>query len=290
LIIGYVCCQSTNCAFTYLGDNGPLNWPTICNNQYALCGSGVEQSPIDIIPHLALRNITGNATAVDGEDVLIPLITDYNDDNNATIVSDGQTLKIIPSTSAGFGYLAGYPLVDGVQGSYSFIYATLHSTSEHLVYGAEFDLELQLWHYSRAGNGSYIVLSFLFVDGDENLFLENLVAVLYNQTNSTGGFSTSAPMAWKTSLNVSRDAPYWYYRGSMTTPPCLQQVHWFVFSDFAMISPVQSNVMLQVLKNNFRPLQRLGNRTVYFFDGSLNTTHSVGDSSDASNIALFNMW
>ena len=67
--------------------------------------------------------------------------------------------------------------------------------------------------------------------------------------------------------------PYIHYVGSLTTPPCSEDVQWFVFGDTVTI-PYSQVVQFQEyagkanpgLRANARPLQPINNRTVDYAD------------------------
>lgn len=61
--------------------------------------------------------------------------------------------------------------------------------------------------------------------------------------------------------------PYWYYSGSFTTPPCTEQVQWYVMAKRATITALDlarfKTLGFQDPANN-RPVQPLNGRVVYF--------------------------
>lgn len=64
---------------------------------------------------------------------------------------------------------------------------------------------------------------------------------------------------------------FFSYDGSLTTPPCYQSVHWYVFRDAVPITEKQLNNLFQImdvhgepLQNNFRLLQSVGHRIVRY--------------------------
>jgi len=55
---------------------------------------------------------------------------------------------------------------------------------------------------------------------------------------------------------------YYTYQGSLTTPPCSEQVTWFVMKNLSGITGEQYNEFTAVYKNNSRPVQPLNGRTI----------------------------
>jgi len=84
------------------------------------------------------------------------------------------------------------------------------------------------------------------------------------------------PMQTKKSINLYRLIPknknFYSYHGSLTTPPCAEAVLWIMFSTPIPISERQLNGFRrlkthedQPIDDNFRPVQILGNREVFFY-------------------------
>jgi carbonic anhydrase len=55
---------------------------------------------------------------------------------------------------------------------------------------------------------------------------------------------------------------YFYYPGSLTTPPCSEVVSWYVLKNPIQASSKQINAIQQIISENNRPLQPLSGRTI----------------------------
>lgn len=54
---------------------------------------------------------------------------------------------------------------------------------------------------------------------------------------------------------------YWRYDGSLTTPPCTQDVNWAVMAEPVEVSAAQIAAFTAAYQDNERPLQALNSRT-----------------------------
>ncbi len=55
---------------------------------------------------------------------------------------------------------------------------------------------------------------------------------------------------------------YYNFAGSLTTPPCSEEVNWFVLKTPVEMSDAQLKRFAHVYKHNARPIQPLNGRTV----------------------------
>jgi len=71
-------------------------------------------------------------------------------------------------------------------------------------------------------------------------------------------------------VNVSDILPenngYYSYSGSLTTPPCSENVAWFVMKSKMEASESQINKIQDIIKDNFRPLEMLNDREIKSFN------------------------
>lgn len=61
---------------------------------------------------------------------------------------------------------------------------------------------------------------------------------------------------------LSSTSSYYTYLGSLTTPPCSENVTWIVLKKPEKFSQAQFEAFRRILGNDFRPLQDLNGRTV----------------------------
>jgi carbonic anhydrase len=108
------------------------------------------------------------------------------------------------------------------------------------------------------------VIGVIYKLGPPNHFLQRLLV------NGLPQKTTSAEITVD-HLNVedafTYTSKYFNYPGSLTTPPCSENVNWFVLEKWAELSENQYEEVRKVLGNDFRPLQNKNGRTVHASGG-----------------------
>ncbi|XP_022998888.1 alpha carbonic anhydrase 7-like [Cucurbita maxima] len=222
------------------GEKGPANWGNL-KQEWRKCKTGTMQSPIDL-SHKRVQ--------------IIPYFGDlkiYYNPSNATLKNRGHDIMLK------WGDGAGYIEVNGTQ--YVFKQCHWHSPSEHTVNGQTFALEAHLVHQSQ--NGSIAVIGILYRIGQPDPFLslikDDLEEISY--TNETKEINTI-----DASLLKMRSSLYYRYIGSLTTPPCTQNVIWTIVRQVWTVTPEQIELLRVAVHDdsntNARPLQPLNNRTI----------------------------
>src|SRR4029079_14578902 len=132
-----------------------------------------------------------------------------------------------------------------------------HAPSEHTVSGQHFPVEIHFVHKSAAGK--LAVIGVLVKEGAANSVFASMESAL---PKSTGG---KAPLG-KISLGVGDLLPANHtlerYDGSLTTPPCSEQVSWFVMTTPIELSSAQIATLSKALVANSRPVQAVNGRDV----------------------------
>lgn len=215
--------------WAYEGEAGPEHWAELDPENEA-CGSGMAQSPIDL---------SGFA-----EQDLANIVFQYQP-SMATIWNNGHTVEVKPEDG-------GYIELDTVQ--YPLVQFHFHAPSEHTVGGVPAAAELHLVHEPIGGRR--VVVGVLIQPGAENPAFETLWGLL-------PPVETEEPSA-ETELMAADMLPAvqttFRYPGSLTTPPCTENVAWNVMTTPIEMSEAQLATLMDIIEGNNRPIQAMGDR------------------------------
>lgn len=209
----------------YAGDNGPERWASL-GSDYQICADGREESPIDLRAPI---------TAAFG-----PLRTSYSA-APATLVNNGHTVQLDAAAGQMFSVH---------DRRYELVQMHVHHPSEHLLDGRRFPLEFHLVH--RSPDGTLGVIGVFGELGAINPALEPLFASLPAEKGEKRRLGD--PFSVGSVLPASRR--YLTYEGSLTTPPCTENVDWFVFEQPITVGPTQVDRFETLYRANARPVQR----------------------------------
>lgn len=126
-----------------------------------------------------------------------------------------------------------------------------HSLSEHTINGKHFPLEGHL--VTKNKNDQTLVLSILFD-------IDNSYLTIFNQNIS----SKPQNIKFDPQELVPENLEHYQYTGSLTTPPCTENITWLVLTTSQIISAQQLDIFNSYYDNNYRPIQPTNNRTIYF--------------------------
>ena len=185
--------------------NGPADWQSV-DPAFATCGSGTSQSPIDI-PFSVIKGSPLNAPTVNKTAGIYSV-------KNSTVNFELQC------TSSSCGSLSIN------NSSFNLINVHFHSPSEHTHQHKRYPLEAHLVH--QDDQGQLAVVSILFDYGRPNRGVETVLRNLQSES-----FSLS------TDLLQRGFSSYCRYSGSLTTPPCTEQVNWILTRKISTVSADQ---------------------------------------------------
>lgn len=212
-------------AWAYEGPNGPSAWSQL-RPEYAVCGSGKRQSPIDIRDGIKLN--------------LDPVVFDYSNATSLKVVDDGRSLQVLPGPG-------NHVMLRGRR--YELRFVQFHTPAEDHVQGKVHDMSVSLAH--QDAQGRWLVLSLMF---DRGLSHPVLQTVLDNLPLEKGDeVQISQPFDWQGLLPVDRS--YFIYMGSLSTPPCTEGVVRIVMKATLMLSPDQLGIFTRLYPLTARPVQ-----------------------------------
>ncbi|KAJ6316394.1 hypothetical protein OIU78_019645 [Salix suchowensis] len=239
--------------FSYAGLSGPANWGSL-NPKFSTCSSGKLQSPINIIKNKAVENKK-----------LTPLTRDYKL-GKAILVNNGFNIGLLYEGSC------GVLIIDGK--NYTFKQMHWHSPSEHQIDGVQYAAELHLVHLSDSG--TIAVVSMLYELGDADPFISKITNRLGDLAKdaSAGYEEAHIPIgALDNKLLRKNTRKYYRYVGSLTVPPCTENVIWSVLGKVRTVSKEQVEALKAPLraefKMNARPLQSMNGRRVDLYDDKI---------------------
>lgn len=217
--------------WSYEGDNGPENWASL-DPTYRQCAKGSRQSPIDIV----------NSIEVD-----LPPIEFAYKPSEFRIVDNGHTVQAAVSENR--LKLSGK--------TYDLLHFHFHRPSEERIEGRNSEMVAHLVH--RSEDEKLAVLAILLEKGDEN----PVVQTLWNHLPLEKKQVVYPPgVAIDLSQLLPKDQGYYTYMGSLTTPPCTEDVLWLVLKTPMRISEAQINIFSRLYPNNARPTQERSDRLI----------------------------
>ena len=221
--------------WSYEGETGPAKWGEI-DPKFRVCASGKRQSPINIDTRSAEKG------------GLKPILFSY-ESGAAEVINTGRAIEVdLPK--------AGSARFDGLE--YRLTQLHFHTPSEERIDNMAQHMVAHLVH--RAGDTRIAVVAVLFKLGKENAVLkpvfENMPA-LATQRASLKDFNPAGLLP--------ADPTYYAFTGSLTTPPCSEEVKWHVMKTPVEISYRQLAALKAMYKNNVRPLQPLNGRRVQVY-------------------------
>lgn len=217
--------------WSYEGEGAPANWGRL-RSDYATCDNGKRQSPIDIRDSI---NVDLEQIRFDYKPTLFRII-----DTGHTVevhVGEGSTISVM-----------------GKQ--YELVQLHFHRPSEERINGRVYDMSVHLVHRNLEGQLAYLAV--LLEKGSEH----PLVQTLWNNLPLEVGQELVPEVSIDLNSLLPENRTYWTYMGSLTTPPCSENVLWLVLKQPLQVSPEQIAIFSRLYRNNVRPLQPANNRLI----------------------------
>jgi carbonic anhydrase len=216
----------------YGRERGPQHWGDL-KPEFAACKDGHRQSPIDI----------GTTEKAD----LPPIQFDYKP-SPLRIVDNGHTIMVTYSPGSS---------IRVSDARYELKQFHFHRPSEGTIHGRTYDMEVHLVHADEAGH--LAVVAVLLEQGSESPLVRELWKDVPKEKEKEELFE-------KVRINVAdllpEDRGYYTFEGSLTTPPCSENVTWFVLKQPFHISAGEIAEFSKLYRQDARPTQPLHGRVV----------------------------
>ncbi|MBO0982596.1 carbonic anhydrase [Rathayibacter sp. SD072] len=225
--------------WSYEGASGPIGWGAL-DPGFTSCATGTRQSPIDLPTSITATGapIEVAAQASEGE-----------------LEDTGHTVQL---ADEGDGSSVSY---DGA--SYELAQMHVHTPSEHTVDGVTAEAEFHFVHQNEAGDR--LVIGVLAEQG--------AASAAYDPFTTGAAEAAEAGAEADLDLDVAALLPasldHFAYEGSLTTPPCTENVQWIVLTAPVQLSAEQLADLDSAHPGNTRPTQLLGNRVITRGTGTL---------------------
>jgi len=224
------------------------------------------QSPIDISTGNAITNASTQEKSLSGR-------LDYHALPQRQIKNNGHNVQVD-------GDFGTFNLPSGIHNALQFHF---HFPSEHTLNGVHADGEVHIVHrmVDSSGHQDLAVVAIL---------LHELKKIPPNRQSESGlelgllrqlGFGTKLPQPGQ-SINISGEVDpnvfsaefeggYYHYKGSLTTPPCSETVHWYILQRPAAVTSEMVSLFKSIFPApaNNRRVQSLNGREVIYSSPSL---------------------
>lgn len=211
--------------WSYSGEKGPENWGKLAP-EYSLCGSGKNQSPIDLSGMI---------------DAKLPTIKFAYTAAATEILNNGHTVQanFAPGNTIS---VAGH--------EFQLKQIHFHSPSENRLNGKSFPMEGHLVHADKDGN--LAVVAVMYEEGKAN----HAIAKLWSQMPAKAGDQEALTSKLQAATLLPKNRDYFRFNGSLTTPPCSEGVMWLVMKTPVRAAKEQVEAFVHTMHHpNNRPVQ-----------------------------------
>ncbi len=211
--------------------NGPNMWASL-DSSYKLCGSGIEQSPINIKDSITKN--TNNKLSL------------WYGTNSTSIVNNGHSIEVKFDNAGGVVYK---------NTQYNLIQLHFHTPSENMINDKKYPMEMHLVHSDSKGN--LLVVGVLFKEGLENGEMNSIISKSPTQINKAERIQKVFIMDL-----LPKNKGYYAFQGSLTTPPCTENVQWIVLKEPVEASKEQIDILHSILHDVARDIQPINKRVI----------------------------
>jgi carbonic anhydrase len=223
-----------NTHWGYTGDIGPSHWGEL-NEKFAMCAKGNMQSPINIVPT---------------KDINLEALGFNYDTKSSSVINNGHTVQVNMKDGSSV-------VIDGKE--YQLKQFHFHTPSENNINSKSYPFEAHFVHASK--DGELAVVAVMFEEGEENPVINKIWSQFPLELNKEKSLELSASDVYAI---LPQNKDYYKFMGSLTTPPCSENVKWNVFKTSVTISKDQVKKFFDIFEHtNNRPVQKTNNRVIY---------------------------
>ena len=235
--------------WSYAQGEGPAHWAEL-SPAYALCGEGLRQSPINLVenPRTDLVGAMAFGSHRIAFEYRASPLRIVRQSHIADVLNSGHTIQINPE---------GESVLELDDERFRLVQYHFHAPSEHTLNGRRFPMELHAVHQSESGD--LAVVGVFIESGATHPTMAKLWAHIPEKQGLMDhheDVEISPGALLPDTLHVYR------YSGSLTTPPCNEDVRWVVIAEPIEFSEEQIETFEEFYSGNNRPLQPLNGRKV----------------------------
>ena len=208
------------------GQNGPTHWGEFSKT----CAKGHAQSPINILPGKSVE-LNPQYKLHIAEDV----------HTKAKVIDNGHSIKVTPENGGTIEFHGE---------KFKLLQFHFHGKSEHTVNGKRYDMVAHLVHQNPKTK-QLAVIAVFFKEGKNNPMLDNILSGIGKEI-----------IIDPQDILPEDTQHYYHYIGSLTTPPCSENVQWYLLKQPAEASKAQIEAFRKYYVDNERPVQELYDRTI----------------------------
>jgi len=237
----------------YTGDRGTSHWASL-DPAYEFCGIGKEQSPINI-----QKAIPQPGHLLEFHYQPVPL--DFSADGITTLNLRGKKIIIDNDHTLQLDFKQNHlEYVTANRERYFLKQFHFHSPSENQLNGQAFPLEIHFVHQGSTGN--LAVVGVFIKEGKANAELAKILTNLPALKEQK--HTLQNPNLDLYGLLPSKHS-FYSFKGSLTTPPCSENVEWLIMAEPIQASFEQIAKLKQFLGHeNAREVQPLNKRKVFY--------------------------
>jgi carbonic anhydrase len=218
-----------------------------------LCQNGASQSPIDINPYIA-TNITATSSSywflsLDYSNTWV-----YNSNSSSSLTGFTYNIDLNFHIIADFGQVKIKPS--------GLVYKTksisFHSPSEHTIDGQRFPLELQITH--KTEKETLILVILYKYSANSNRLLDEVISAFGSMLGNDIDLKNAID-GWF----AIKD--FYYYNGSLTVPPCEENIFYVVYEKVMPASVSQIEYFKNIVSGNSRSVMPQNSRKLEHYKG-----------------------